>query len=63
MDWHVLSAFIAAAVWEALIPGPSIALLVDTRARLGSEGALSFVAGITVANLAWVLITFYLILL
>ena len=61
MDWHVLSAFIAAAVWEALIPGPSIALLVDTRARLGSEGALSFVAGITVANLAWVLITFYLI--
>jgi threonine/homoserine/homoserine lactone efflux protein len=61
MDWQLFGIFVVTALWETLHPGPTLALVVDTRARFGPTETLFVVAGITLANVAWVVAALALI--
>ncbi|MBJ2158263.1 LysE family translocator [Variovorax sp. IB41] len=54
MDSKLILIFALAAFFEAVTPGPTMALVLETRTSAGIRGALLTVAGITVANIVWV---------
>lgn len=56
MELNPLVVFAVAAFFETLQPGPTIALVFETRASAGKVAALKTVAGITVANIFWVIL-------
>lgn len=59
MDLHVFISFVLATLFETLTPGPTLALVLDTRIREGKEHAQITVAGITAANVLWVLVALF----
>ena len=54
MDMKLIFIFAVAALFETVTPGPSMALVVESRASAGRRGAFITVLGITLANIAWV---------
>jgi threonine/homoserine/homoserine lactone efflux protein len=59
MDLHALTAFAGVTLSEALLPGPSLAMLVETRASGDRSNAIAFTVGATLANMAWVCVTIF----
>jgi threonine/homoserine/homoserine lactone efflux protein len=56
IDPHLLLSFTIAALFETLNPGPTVALVFETRASKGTQAAGATVVGITLANMLGVLI-------
>jgi threonine/homoserine/homoserine lactone efflux protein len=55
MDFHALFSFAGATFVETITPGPTLALLIESRTRSRSA-AIATVIGITLANIVWILL-------
>lgn len=55
MDYTLIVAFAFATLAETLTPGPTLALILETRTKTANHGALYTVLGVAVGNVVWVL--------
>jgi len=57
----IVFSFFIATLFETLIPGPTLALVTETRISSGRKNAIETVAGITVANIFWVIAAIFVL--
>jgi threonine/homoserine/homoserine lactone efflux protein len=61
VDINIFLAFATICIFEAFIPGPTLALVIETRVSSGKKAAMATVAGITIANVIWVAVALFVV--
>ncbi len=61
INTQLIITFALATLFETLIPGPTLALVIETRLSAGKKAVGETIAGVTAANIIWVFVAVFIL--